>query len=165
MPAAYRSPRGESKASAVRTGIAILTAVLVAGPAVGQAPRVPFDPRSDPAFARATPALKRYLARVIPRPRGRQHFCIIGYRVGGERQALVHWREGHALLTWYGRGEAGFPDDTLAFSHHKLDLRRDVVPTDADINSSTYLVSRPWVAQTLADCRRFGMRYTVTPPR
>lgn len=144
---------------------ALLAGSLLLTAATGE-DAIPFDPRLDAAFGDARPALRQFLARAVPRPRGGQHFCIIAYRGAGWSNAWMHWREGRMLVLWEGRGEPGYPDDSIAHSRRQLDLTRDVVPTPDDINGSTYLIDRPWLNRTLADCRAHGVSYTVmAPPR
>ena len=108
-------------------------------------------------FHNAQPAIKRFIATAKPRLVGDQHFCVVTYPVG-DGYAWVHWREGNQLIYWRGAAD-GPPDDTIAFSTRQLDLAKDVVATDEDIAGSTYLVSRKWVDDRLADCKARGKRY------
>lgn len=121
-----------------------------------------FAPSSDPAFGDAAPAIRRLLAEATPRPVGPQHFCAIGYRDAEGTVAWVHWREGDRLIFWLGRGDGSAPDDSLVLSNRKLDLKTDVVATEADVAGSTYLVTRAWVAAKLADCAAKGDKYTIS---
>jgi len=57
------------------------------------------------------------------------------------------------------RAADGPADDTIAFSTRQLDLAKDVVATDDDIAGGTYLVSRRWLNDRLADCKTRGKRY------
>lgn len=124
----------------------------------------PFDPRSDPAFGDARPAIRTFLASAVPRPRGPQHFCVVGYQLGDSRLAWVHWREGRILILWHGTYGPGRADEALVDSRRQLDLAQDVVPTTDDLAGSTYRITRPWLDRTLADCRAPGIRYAVTAP-
>jgi len=108
-------------------------------------------------FHNAQPAIKRFIATAKPRLSGDQHFCVVSYPIG-DGYAWVHWLEGNQLIYWRGAAD-GPPDDTIAFSTRKLDLAKDVVATDEDIAGSTYLVSRKWVNDRLADCKARGKRY------
>jgi hypothetical protein len=126
----------------------------------------PFDQRRDPAFGDARKAIARFLASAVPRPRGPQHFCVVGYNDGESRRAWVHWREGKALILWEGSADPVHADDALILSRRQLDLNTDVVPTSADIAGSTYRIDRLWLDRTLADCAARGTHYAVTaPPR
>ncbi len=55
----------------------------------------------------------------------------------------------------------------LASSSGSVDLKTDVVPTEADVGSSTTLVSRAWVERLKAQCRRVGttIRVSAFTPR
>lgn len=122
-----------------------------------------FDTRTAEHFGDATVPLKTYLAAAVPAPTGPQHFCIVGYDYPtGGRAALVHWREGQRLIHWDGASDPTYAAASIRFARRDLDLTKDVVATDADINSSTYLVTRAWVDQILADCAAKGAQYTVS---
>ena len=43
----------------------------------------------------------------------------------------------------------------------RIDLKSGVVPTNEDIGSSSYLVSRPWVNAVIDDCKRRGHKLIV----
>ncbi len=121
---------------------------------------------TDPDFGDATPALRKLIAAARPKAIGPQHFCIIGYiGNGGEKIAWVHWRERRRLIFWRGGSDPEYRGDSIVDSNRQLDLDNDVVPTDADIGSSTYLISRTWLDETLRDCAAEGTRYVVSGPR
>jgi len=76
----------------------------------------------------------------------------------------VYWPQRRALLL-VSMNRAGCADpnhryDSAALGWYRtkarIDLDSDVVPTAADINGSTYLVSRPWVDATIAECTQHG---------
>jgi hypothetical protein len=121
-----------------------------------------FDTRTAQYFGDATVPLKAYLAAAQTAPAGPQHFCIVGYDHSGDRSALVHWREGNRLIQWDGASDPAYAEDAIRNARSDLDLTKDVVATDADINSSTYLVTRAWVDRVLADCAARGAEYTVS---
>jgi len=82
--------------------------------------------------------------------------CIIGLTQGGTQSDMVWviWRDGDRLIRW-------FPgEDNLMLSSRNLSLTDDVVPTDSDIGTSTYLVSRPWVIELERLCEHHGRRVT-----
>lgn len=121
---------------------------------------------TDPDFGDATPALKKLIAAARPRAIGPQHFCIIGYiGNGGSKIVWVHWRERRRLIFWFGGSDPEYRSDSIVDSNRQLDLDKDVVPTDADIGSSTYLVSQTWLDQKLRDCAAEGTRYVVSGRR
>ncbi|PXA98052.1 hypothetical protein DMC47_10695 [Nostoc sp. 3335mG] len=117
---------------------------------------------TDPDFGDATPALRKLIAAARPRAIGPQHFCIIGYRYGHNKIAWVHWRERRRLIFWRGGSDPEYRSDAIVNSRRQLDLDKDVVPTDADIGSSTYLISRTWLDEKLGDCAAKGTRYVVS---
>lgn len=139
----------------------VLLAIL--SPADTGLPTATFDTRTDPHYGDARVPIRTYLQKPYIRARrGPQHFCVIGYvDEDGGRNALVHWREGKKILPWPGAVSAEWRADAIVLAPHKLDLMRDVVPAQADIGGSSYLVTRAWVAQVLADCRAHGTRYVV----
>lgn len=83
--------------------------------------------------------------------------CVIGLTRGSRDTEAVWiiWREGDRLIRWF----AG--EDNLELSSRNLSLTDDIVPTDADVGSSTYLVSRPWVDELEGLCEDHGRRVTV----
>jgi len=111
-------------------------------------------------FGSPLPALKRLVASTEPRPKGTQHFCVVTYR-SDEGYAWVHWREANRLIFWRGAESDPSLDDSLVFASPKLDLARDVVASQKEVGSSTYLVTRDWVKARLADCKRRGAHYKL----
>jgi len=153
------------KGQPVRPGIrTIATAMLLPAlaAAVAADPLFPtFDTRTASGFGDPVPALREYLSREPSRPPGVQHICIVGYiGADGDRSAQVHWREGHRLILWDG-SDPEHSASVLGWGRRDLDLTADVVATDAEQGSSTYLVTRAWVARVLADCAAHGVRYAV----
>jgi hypothetical protein len=97
--------------------------------------------------------------------RGAQHFCVIGYvgtAASPAKFAWVHWREKKRLIYWLPAADGFAPKDTLLRSTRSLDLAQDVVATDAEVGSSSFLVSRPWVDGVIKDCKARGVNYVVT---
>jgi hypothetical protein len=95
-----------------------------------------------------------------------QHFCVIGYHLNSPAQeqsskiAWVYWKEQNSLTYWEPAAQGFKPEDTLINSRRQLDLSKDVVATQAEVGSSSYLVSREWVDSTLKDCKKRGTLYT-----
>jgi hypothetical protein len=92
--------------------------------------------------------------------RGANHLCVVGYQLpSGHGFAWVYWPEDHAMILW----EPTRPGShwALARSRRYLDLDKDVVATDDDVQGSTYLVTRAWVARTIAECRAHGDSFVV----
>ncbi len=142
-------------------GVAACAAVATGKPAPSS---VFFDTRYSPYYGDARPALKTFLAEEPPLASRTQRFCIVGYR-GESDLAWVHWREGRRLILWEGRVAPEFKREAISQSRRDLDLRKDVVATEAEVAGSTYLVTRAWVAKTIADCRRHGVRYSIARPK
>ena len=100
--------------------------------------------------------------------RGDNHLCVIGYKLpDGDHIAWVYWPEDSAIILWE-ETKPGW-DGPLAGSRRYLRLDKDVVtPANAaQAWSSTYLVTREWVNQTIDDCRAHGDTVVVRrhPPR
>ncbi|MEN3745774.1 hypothetical protein TPR58_01245 [Sphingomonas sp. HF-S3] len=76
-----------------------------------------------------------------------------------------HVREQRRLIFWRGGSDPDYRIDSIVDSNRQLDLNKDVVPTDADIGSSTYLISRTWLDRKLRDCAAKGTRYVVSGRR
>jgi hypothetical protein len=74
----------------------------------------------------------------------------------------VHWRERRRLIFWFGGSDPEYRSGSIAESHRQLDLDQDVVATEAEVGSSTYLISRPWLDGKLRDCAAKDERYAVT---
>ena len=99
------------------------------------------------------------------------HFCVVAevFRpprgVGDarppaeERLARVYWREGRRLIAWDPSERA--VDSTSARPGNDLDLFRDVRATQAEVGSSTYLVTRSWVRTIVDHCRAEGSEIIV----
>jgi len=119
-----------------------------------------FNTRDDATFGDATAALREFLrSQHIGRRKPTQNFCVVAYENSGgnEKRAWVHWPEGHKLILWSG-GSA-----PLARSRRIIDLTKDVVASDADVNGSTYLVTQAWADQVIADCAARGVPYQIRP--
>lgn len=78
--------------------------------------------------------------------------------------AWVYWQEGRAIILWEpGRsGDIETRDMDLVYSRRFLSLTRDVVPTQDDIGSSTYLVDQEWVDTRINECSQRGDAYLIT---
>ena len=62
------------------------------------------------------------------------------------------------LLLWEG-SDPDSASEALLHSRRQLSLDTDMVPTQGDIQGSTYLVSKTWVDERLDDCAKHGFRY------
>ena len=110
-----------------------------------------FDLRKSRDFSYYRSVIGKYLRSKSPRRRTRA--CVIGFTIDGKDDAAwVIWRGGGRLILWEGGGEYG-----LNHSSRNLSLSKDVVPiTDPTLYTSTYLVSRPWVARLERRCATAG---------
>jgi hypothetical protein len=116
-----------------------------------------FDVSGSRYFSNYDAVVVRYLRQESPRRQSSA--CIVGLSVFGKRdQAWVIWHGGGRLILWEGGGE-----NDLNRSRRNLSLRRDVVASDAATGTSTYLVSRPWVAALERACARSGRRIIANP--
>ena len=65
------------------------------------------------------------------------------------RSRLI-WPDGQQIIDWGGN------DSALADSTSIVHLKTDVVPTEDDLHGSTYLVTRKWVNDQRAICKKNG---------
>lgn len=83
----------------------------------------------------------------------KNHFFISKYPTMSEYTHML-WREGNLLWT-LGLNDSPTEHwcNVVQFFNDRdvIDLDNDVVPTDEEVGSSTYLVSRPWVESIVYD--------------
>lgn len=82
-------------------------------------------------------------------------FCIIGQKDEKHFQAEVYWLSENKLILWVPNVN---DPATLIHSRRYLDLKRDV---RADIGTSTYLLSKSFVAETLKACSSEGEHFII----
>ena len=99
------------------------------------------------------------------------HFCVVAEvfhppRGPGdvkapveERLGHVYWREGRRLIAWDPSDAA--VDSTSTRPGNDLDLTKDVRATQAEVGSSTYLVTRSWVRSIVSHCAAQGSQVIV----
>jgi hypothetical protein len=141
--------------------------LIIALPAGAQAlPKNTFSPDQQPSYKPVKPALKA-LAATQKSKTNLQHFCVIGYQLEptadnpGSKIAWVYWQEQNSLIYWEPAAQGFESKDTLINSRRQLDLAQDVVATQVEVGSSSYLVSRDWVDALLQDCQKRGVRYAL----
>jgi hypothetical protein len=151
--------------------LALICALLICAPVCAQrASMKTFGVDSSSSFAPVRRALRSLVADQSD-PNMRQTFCVIGYfgdlnaQQRPTKLAWVYWRQKKRLILWAPAAQVFDPQVTLLRSHRSLDLVTDVVPTDADVGGSTYLVSKPWVDALITDCAVRGTTYTLQPPQ
>ena len=64
--------------------------------------------------------------------------------------AWIIWKQRSELILW----EAGESD--VDMSRRRLNLKKDVVGSDAELRGSTYLVTKAWVDGVVKDCASHG---------
>lgn len=118
---------------------------------------------ASPYFRQPRHAMK-YLLVTENRNDRTNRFCAVGYRwPDGTSQAWVLWQEEQTLMLWRGNRYRDMRDIGLAAAQRSLKLGRDTVPTDNDINGSTYLVTEAWWHAVANDCRKHGEKYVIEP--
>jgi hypothetical protein len=88
---------------------------------------------------------------------------------GTDHMIRVYWpRDRSILLVFFSSlpcNQRGRQIDEAGWSwwdrKARIDLRTSVVESQADVGTSTYLVSRPWVDAVIADCKVNGNRVTL----
>lgn len=121
----------------------------------------PFTTRTNPNFGDATVPLREFLRERHTHASKTQHFCVVGYQDASENRAWIHWVEGRQIILWRGSTNPRGAKSAIARSRRVIDLRKDVVATEADVKGSTYLVTRAWVDHILADCQARGEKYKI----
>lgn len=116
----------------------------------------PFGLEDRSHFSRYKEVVGSYLHQKAPGVD--THACVLGLTRGPrDTEAVwVIWREGDRVIRWF----AG--EDNLDLSPRNLSLTNDIVPTDADIGTSTYLESQPWVDELERLCEEHGHDVTAT---
>ncbi|MDA8448528.1 hypothetical protein M5C97_04755 [Acidovorax sp. NCPPB 3859] len=164
-------------------------ALALAG-ALAAIPGLAAPQSGDPAFTRPDPVrlpdrpMLRAFLEELGQTRRANTFCFVQQRLSppetaedGTSVLSMLWHEGARvyLVNLVRPGQRYQPVEdsvgegrALASSSGSVDLKTDVVPTDADVGSSTTLVSRAWVERLKAQCRRVGTTIRVpafTPRR
>lgn len=142
-------------------------------------------PAIDPAFSRpdagrvpSRTTLRSYLAE--EEANGHLNtFCFVQQafkaQVPGDSDETLLWMIWHEgaylqLINSVKDGQRYRPDPALdpvtaghalAYASGSINLKTGVVPTDEDVGTSTFLVSRPWVDHMHAQCRRVGIRVRI----
>jgi hypothetical protein len=108
----------------------------------------PFDVATHPEFSRYQAVLKQYVTDSTSAIEA--DLCIVGFAHEPTWTAVwVLWPEGKRILTW----DDGASDLT---NGHEINLDTDVVPTERDLQGSTYLVTQQWVERLRVACACFG---------
>ncbi|GKT22930.1 hypothetical protein [Acidovorax sp. SUPP3334] len=159
------------------------TAAVPPAPAVSAPQRTPY-PVIDPAFSRpdgrrmpSRATLRAFLTE-LKSTRQVNTFCFVQRKLErpdtaepGTSVLSMIWYEGESIhrINRLRVGQSYAPGTMdpetegrmLAHATGTVDIKTDVVPTDADVGTSTFLVSRPWVDHMLAQCRRVGTQVRI----
>jgi hypothetical protein len=113
-----------------------------------------FDVAADPDFRSFRDVLARFVA--TRRSRSPNDFCVLGHVNDDKtKSAWVIWKQGKTIFFWNGK------DEKIYMSSRKIALDRDVVSDSGQLNGSTYLVTKTWVADLLAACDSVGVKVHV----
>lgn len=141
-----------------RAGFLMTLTLLAFSPAIAscQGHLETFKVSEDKFFSNYRPVLVNYLR--TQHIHAETQACILGEKdTGGAYFSWIIWPAGHQIILW----EDGVT--ALERSRRLLDLNKDVVATDADVNGSDYLVSRQWVKDLEDRCDKEGLRVDVKP--
>lgn len=135
----------------VATAMAVLIAPIGAS---AQPATTYFKLTSSPHYDQYRPRLAEYL-------RSRHYhkatrFCLFGSKDDTGDTATIIWPDGQEIIDWGGN------DAALTESTSVVHLKTDVVPTENDLLGSSYLVTRQWVKDQQALCKRYGETVQVS---
>jgi hypothetical protein len=109
-----------------------------------------FDITTDPVFGNYKNVLLTFALH--HRPKAENTFCVLGFQSPDSLQgAWVIWREGKQIILWEG-------GETLDASRRRINLKSDVVATEAELHGSTYKVTQAWVTDITDTCDRSGVK-------
>lgn len=80
--------------------------------------------------------------------------------LGGEF-ARAYWKEDQSVIIFTPPYDAERFSLELTYAR-RIDLVHDVVPTEADVGTTNYLVARKWINDVLNRCVRNGVKFTIT---
>ena len=85
-------------------------------------------------------------------------------RRGAGEYAYIYWKQDNSIITLNLPLKKPLEEETafwLYTGKARLDLATGVVPTEAEIGSSTFLVAKPWVDRIIKDCVSNGQKITI----
>jgi hypothetical protein len=110
------------------------------------------------------PGLRRELQSIVASRRGGgARFCVVVRDDGADPILYALWPSAQRLYRWSRTRDLQLGEATLLL-HEPLDLKRDIIRSPSD-RTSTYKVSRAWVADVELQCRRHGESVTLTGSR
>jgi hypothetical protein len=101
---------------------------------------------------------------------GENNFCVIGYQSTDYQVAEIYWKQKDEIISWFPDVATSedendlLTDRIINLNQTTLDLKKDVVATEQEMNGSTYLVTQDWVDTVLNDCQKFGNQFLITWP-
>jgi hypothetical protein len=144
--------------------ISLLTALI---PSLAQAQTMnqyhPFASQEE--YADKVGALNVFVAR-FGRKRINRIFVAKIQSEDGEESLYGYWKEDNSILLLYHFSYIDDNEDNDSYyywlySKASIDLETEVVPTEEDINGSTYLVDKPWVDRIVKACLTKGRRLVI----
>lgn len=145
----------------------LLAAALFLSSAQAAAPATWRKPDDVPGFGQWRTELQRLQDTYGKLPVA--HFCIVVkdvvFRDGNDEKrthvADVYWREMHSIQGYGASGRNRMTAD-LSAGLESIDLRRDLVATEAGIGTSTSRVTRAYAMTIIDQCRRHGTSIVLT---
>lgn len=130
-----------------------------------QVPLQRIEPLDYPQFklieAELRNTVRRFGDRRVP-----NHFCAIGYQLGGGTvETVLIWDNAQWLVRWWGGDALATSEERYAVSASfspVTDLRTDLVE-DNQYPLGTRAIVRADAEALIADCQAYGRRYTVPP--
>jgi hypothetical protein len=120
-------------------------------------------PVEDAYYGPPEPAIKKLLL-FEKKNRSTNHFCVVGYAWPDNNVTVwVHWTEAQRLLLWRENSAQEMREKGLVHAQRNLKLGKDTVEKSADIQGSSYLVTRAWWQAVTKDCAAHGQKFTIKP--
>lgn len=88
-------------------------------------------------------------------------------REGEAEFVYVYWKQDNSIITLSLPIEKPLEEESafwLYTGKARIDLLKDVAPTESEVGSSTYLVAKPWVDTVIKDCVSNGQRVDIPKP-
>jgi hypothetical protein len=129
----------------------------------GEKPTSRFVVSDNPYYKDPRIALKNGVA-AYKKNHQTNHLCVVGYQwPDGYKNVWVHWKEEKELLLWDGALDPDSRAKSFIGFSRSLELGKDTVKTEDDINGSTYLVTEQWWHAVADDCMKHGEKYVIRP--
>ena len=145
---------------------ALLFLIAVLGSSVGAPPRSSYYPFESESDYRGKVHVLRGLMRRYGRTRVNRIYVVKADSGNGSIFLYGYWPEGHSIWLvgnldpWFENGRELTDYGWLEYKM-RTNLRTDVVPTEADIGGSSYLVDRPWTRRIIKACLTRGRKLVI----